>query len=208
MVSLSDEYTIKLTCSLSQDSPPVKVVNTLAAVALVSSDSDLLEAAISELANIPSTRVLVEDLESHVPLVLSTHALMDDKPEEAIQAYEKALQLSPADWRTRNRLAKLLLDDERYDQVIGLLEIEIGSGISIEVRSEMMRLRGSAKILKGDKRGLGDLMGAMKIQPSSEKAWSSIQWGLKASEGLPEPEPEIVPGEEKNEVVQEGAVAD
>ena len=176
--------------SLSQDAPPVKVIYTLAAVALVSSDSDLLDAAISELANISPQRVILEDPESHVPLVLSTHALIDDKPEDAVRAYETALQFVPTDWKTRNRLARLLLDDEKYEEAVDLLNVETGPGVAASVKAEMAKLKGSARILLDDRRGLSGLMAAVKLCPWDEKCWKGLEWGRQAAEGLPEPEVE------------------
>jgi len=174
----------KLTSSLSQDSPPVTVINTLAAVALVSSDSDLLEAAISELQTIPAARVIAEDPEAHVPLVLSTNALNASDPEEAIAALQTALHTVPTDHITRNRLASLLISNERVEEAAELLNVELGRDVG--VKSEGMRLRGIAKILAGDEGGLSDLEGAVRVCPWDVKGMEGVAWGRKILDELKE----------------------
>jgi superkiller protein 3 len=170
--------------SLSQDSPPVAVINTLAAVALVSSDSDLLDAAISELQAIPAGRVVTEDPESHVPLVLSTNALVRSLPEEAISALQTALHMVPTDHLTRNRLAKLLIANEKVEEAVELLNVDFGG--DVRVKSEGMRLRGVAKILAGVDGGLSDLVGAVRVCPWEVKGMEGVAWGRKILDELKE----------------------
>lgn len=160
------------------------MINTLAAVALVSSDSDLLEAAISELQTIPAARVVAEDPESHVPLVLSTNALVDSQPEEAISALQTALHMVPSDLVTRNRLAKLLIANEKVDEAVELLNVDLGKDTS--AKSEGMRLRGIAKILAGGEGGLSDLMGAVRVCPWDVRGMEGVAWGRKILDELKE----------------------
>lgn len=157
----------------------MKVINTLAAVALVSSDTDLLDAAISELRTIPPERVAAEDPESHVPLVLSSHALIEKKPEEAVQILETALNLVPVDIKTRNRLAELLIATQRAEEAVALLAFELGPEVSPAVKGEMVRLRGLARLVAGDEAGMSDLLGAVKISPWDDKAWKGVAWGRR-----------------------------
>ena len=178
----------RLIRSLSQNSPPVKVVNTLAAVALVSSDPDLLEAAISELQTIPAQRVIAEDRESLVPLVLSTNALVEGHPDDAVKALETALHLSPLDFTTRNRLAKLLIADGKVDEAVALLTIDhsVYKTLSVDDKSELLRLRGAARLVAGDGEGMSDLMGAVRVCPWDVKGLEGVAWGRKVLSELGE----------------------
>jgi hypothetical protein len=145
----------------------------------VSSDPDLLEAAIGELRSIPAERVTREDPESHVPLVLSSHSIIDNKPDQAIQSLEAALNLVPTDIKTRNRLAELMIATQKPEEAIALLSFELGPEVSSDVKSEMIRLRGLARIVSGDEAGMSDLSRAVKIAPWDEKAWRGVAWARK-----------------------------
>lgn len=159
-------------------------MNTLAAVALVSSDADLLDAAISELKTVPGDKIAREDPESHVPLVLSSHALVNQKPEEAIQVLESALNLVPTDIKTRNRLAELLIATQRAEEAVALLSFELGSQVGPEIKSEMIRLRGLARMVAGDEAAMSDLSAAVKMSPWDQRAWKGVAWGRQVAHEL------------------------
>ena len=189
--------------SLSSDSPPVQVVNALAAIALVSSDDDLLEAAISELTSISPQRVAKEDKEGTVALVLSTEALVDGNVPVAVDTLRHGLEATGESW-TKVRLAKLLLASGEPEQAIALLsppeEAEkdgaggaVGSGgmgaemkdktvagkDSAVVSSRLKSLLGIARIYAGDEAGLKELNAAVGVCPWDEEAWVALAWGRK-----------------------------
>lgn len=116
-----------------------------------------------------------------MPLVLSTNALVQGQPEDAIKALETALHLSPLDFTTRNRLAKLLIADGKVDEAVALLMIDesVYKTLSVGDKSELLRLRGAARLVAGDEGGMSDLAAAVRVCPWDVKGLEGIAWGRK-----------------------------
>lgn len=190
---------IRVFDSLSQDTPPIKVISTLAAVALVSSDDDLLEASISELHSLSAPRILAEDTRGTVASVLAAHALVESDLDGAIQELEKPTLASATDILSRNKLAKMLIVAGRAEEALSILLVDepdrdfsqeldntgarklagVAGQVGVATRSETLRLKGIAKILNADESGVSELMASVRVCPWDEENWEAVAWGKR-----------------------------
>jgi len=164
--------------SLSSDNPSIQVISTLAAVAITSSDSDLIEATISELQTQSPSTIYHTDPAGHSDLILFLNALSTSE-DKAIEVLESSVISRPYDMVARNRLAKALIASGRYDDAGHALD-GVGSGDG-EVLSEGLRLRGIAEIVGGadDTIGLGLVQKSVTVRPWEEAGWEALAWARK-----------------------------
>lgn len=162
--------------SLSSEHPSIKVIATLAAVAITSSDADLIEASISELHQQSPEAKLSQDPVGQSDLVLFLHSLAQspDAPEDALDILESAVQLRPSDPIARNRLAKAFIASGRYEEANDVLDgVMSRDG---DVLSEAYRLKGIARVAAGEE-GAGEIVQkAVLIRPWEEKSWEALTW--------------------------------
>ena len=170
------EYELKV--SLSQDKPPIKVISTLGAIAVMSSDEDLIDAAIMEIESIPLERRIVEDPAGQADLVLYAHAVAQGDHDAAFGILEAVNHAQPSDQSARNRLAKSLISSGKAAEAIGVLANEDKSDDS-GVRSEMLRLQGISEIMDGEEGGLRRLQESVRAKPWDEEGWRGLAWGRK-----------------------------
>ena len=177
--------------SLSHENPSIAVVTTLAAIALVSNDEDLIDASISELESLSLARREVVDPQDDASLVLSTHAAKLGSQEEAVAILEKSVRSHPSDQSRRLRLAEMLIASGRSHEAIGILSPEgemdgpvtsNGARDDAMGRAELLRLLGTAKVEIGELGGISDLIKAAKLCPWDDKSWQALAWArLKSS---------------------------
>ncbi|WVQ96835.1 hypothetical protein IAU59_003942 [Kwoniella sp. CBS 9459] len=169
-------------CSLSQEKPSLKVISTLAAIAIVSSDADLVEAAMSELLARPVEYRVEEDPAGQSDLVLYLHAISEDRPEDAHAILEEAVQANPKSIRARNRLAESLIQSGKAGQAVSILFAD-GTNKNkndiADVRAEQERLNASANILDGDEYGLSHASKSVRLAPWEEENWTTLAWTKK-----------------------------
>jgi hypothetical protein len=173
-----DSGLFELNCanlSLSGENPSIKVISTLSAIALSSSDPDLLEASISELSSQSVQRKAYEDPNGLSDLVLYANALTqgDDSGAIAILRSANDAKLSrdgPSAGSSveKNRLGKALIASGQVDDALELLRprgtdsaagitavnLGIRGGVKKESRdsrleAEEKRLRGIAGVIAG-----------------------------------------------------------
>ena len=154
----------------------------LAAVAITSSDSDLIEATISELNTQSPETIYHNDPAGHSDLILFLNSLLTDgaeSEESAIQILESAIISRPYDIVARNRLAKALIASGRYEDAGSALE-GVGSADG-EVLSESLRLRGVADIVGGgdDTVGMGLVQKSVLVRPWDAASWEALAWARK-----------------------------
>jgi superkiller protein 3 len=162
--------------SLSQERPPIKVVSTLGVIALVSSDEDLIDAALSELRSLPLERRALDDPSCRTDLVLYTNAIAQGDDQEALAILEAAVRIEPSSSSTRNKLANSLIATDKAEEAIGLLALQERGDDSTTV-AETLRLRGIAEILGGDEEGVRRLQQAVRARPWEESGWQALTWG-------------------------------
>jgi superkiller protein 3 len=166
--------------SLSSDHPSIRVISTLAAVAITSSDADLTEAAISELHQQTAEAKLAQDPAGQADLVLFLHslALESEESEAALSILESAVQIRPTDPIARNRLAKALVATGRYDEASIILDgVTSRDG---QVFSEALRLKGVAQAVSGESSGLEAIQKSVVVRPWDEAGWEALAWTRKA----------------------------
>jgi hypothetical protein len=156
-------------------------------VAITSSDSDLIEASISELSTHSAESKLAQDPAGHSDLVLFLHALSEGGSEDhdqAITFLEQAVQTRPYDVIARNRLAKAMIASGRYEEAAAVLE-GVGSADGA-VLSESLRLKGVAEIVGGGDQveggaggGLGMIQKSVVVRPWEAAGWEALAWAKK-----------------------------
>ena len=152
----------------------------MAAVAITSSDSDLIEATVSELNTLSPETIYHHDPAGHSDLILFLNSLLTDESQEsAIQILESAIISRPYDIVARNRLAKALIASGRYEDAGSALE-GIGSADG-EVLSESLRLRGVADIVGGgdDTVGMGLVQKSVVVRPWDAASWEALAWARR-----------------------------
>lgn len=170
---------------MSSENPSIKVISTLAAVAITSSDADLIEAAISELSTQSPESKLAQDPAGHSDLVLFLHALSEGGEadhDQAISVLEQAVQMRPYDVIARNRLAKAMIASGRYEEATSVLE-GVGSADGA-VLSESLRLKGVAEIVGGGEEGesgggFGMIQKGVVVRPWESAGWETLAWAKK-----------------------------
>ena len=165
-------------CSLSQEKPPIRVISTLAAIAVVSSDDDLIDAAMTELQALPTDRLATQDMSGQSDQVLYPYALVQGDHHKAQAILEDAVHVEPSNSSARNRLAKMLIASGKPEQAIGVLDAHTRVD-AIEVVAETLRLKGMAEVLIGDEGGLRSLQRAIRLRPSDEVGRQGLAWGRK-----------------------------
>jgi superkiller protein 3 len=168
------------------------VISTLGAIAVLTSDPDLLEATISELNSLP-LHARLTDTSGQSDLVLFTHALAEGREEDAIQAFEEAVLIHPSDGRGKNRLAKLLLATGKGEEALRVLrageeegkKAGIGAGGGSEEVAERLAIEGMAEIVEAeaDEMGVGvaRLQKAVMVRPWEVASWEALAWGRQAA---------------------------
>lgn len=172
--------------SLSSESPDINVISALGAVALATSDSDLLDAVSSELSNMPAHK-RAEDRSDLAGLVLSTASMFASSSSDAdgegvqnaITELAASVQAEPWNTTTRARLAKLYLSSGQAQEARDVLLMD-----TRETEGGLMALRGMARVQMGEKRGLGEIMKSVRAEPWKEARWDGLAWGVQASAGL------------------------
>ena len=125
---------------------------------------------------------LAESHRGEVSMVLSTHALARNLPDDSLKALEQAVHLSPSSALARNRLGHMLIAMGKAEEAVRILS-EAG-GESVSIKSETMRLRGIAKVMSGDvEGGVSEVTAAIRVCPWDEKNWQGMAWARKADNG-------------------------
>lgn len=177
------------TCSLSGDSPSLKVIAALGAIAISTSDDDLLEAVTSELDSLPPHR-RAEDRSDLAGLVLTTNSVIKGEAEEATTALSTSLQTDPWNTEIRSRLAKLYLSMGQAEDATNLLLMDMR-----ETEGKLTGLRGVARLMNADEGGFGEVQRGVRARPWEIEAWEGLGWarGIREIAGI----------EESKEAVQE-----
>jgi len=171
------------TFSLSQEKPPIKVISTLGAIAVVSSDEDLIDAAISELQTIPLDRQQTEDPSGQSDLVLYSHALAKGDEQDALAVLEAAVHAQPSCPGARNRLAKMLIALGRAEEAISVLAAQERIDRTMDV-AETLRLRGIAEVLNANADGVKMSQKAVKLRPWDLVTWQALAWVRRRAEDV------------------------
>ncbi|WVQ80586.1 hypothetical protein IAT38_002691 [Cryptococcus sp. DSM 104549] len=184
---------------LSQEKPPLKIISTLAAIAVISHDADLTEAAMSELLTRPDIE-RASDPSGQADLVLYLHALADGRAEDAYHVLEDGVA-ARGGAAARNRLAEALIQAGKSKDAIGVLgKADPQEVVEVEVRAEGERLRGVAEVLEGDEEGVKRVQRGVMLAPWLEEGWEALAWGRKIVA-----EAEVEGGEVEQKGPEEGA---
>ncbi|KAK8858471.1 hypothetical protein IAR55_002698 [Kwoniella newhampshirensis] len=167
---------------LSQEKPSLKVISTLAAIALVSSDEDLVDAALSELLSRSLENRIKEDPSGQSDLVLYCHAVSEGRPDDAHTVLERGVRANPISSTARNRLAEALIKDGKANEAISVLSATDGmrnGEDDVGIVSRMEILRGAAEILDGEEAGVGRVQRSVMLAPWAQEGWEAMAWGRK-----------------------------
>lgn len=172
----------ELIISLSGDSPSLKVIATLGAIAISTSDDDLLEAVTSELASLPPHK-RAEDRSDLAGLVLTSNFIIRDHVEEAITALSTSLQTDPWNVAIRARLAKLYLSTGLAEDAANLLLMDLR-----DTEGKLVGLRAVARLMNADEGGFGEVQKAVRARPWESEAWEQLSWagGIRSGAGIKE----------------------
>ncbi|WVQ72893.1 hypothetical protein IAR50_002454 [Cryptococcus sp. DSM 104548] len=166
---------------LSRENPSLSVISTLAAIAVVSADSDLIEASMSELLSRPISE-RVQDLSDQGDLVLYLHALAEGREEDAYEVLQDATRAAPGSQKIRNRLAEALIKASKSGDALRALEVPGGKDGTVESKAEGDRLRGLAELLEGEGKGVKMLKRSVMLAPWEEENWHALAWGKKVAD--------------------------
>ncbi|WWD18361.1 hypothetical protein CI109_102811 [Kwoniella shandongensis] len=164
---------------LSQEKPSLKVISTMAAIAVVASDEDLIDAALSELLSRPLEARVKEDSSGQSDLVLYYHAISEGRIDEGNTILESAVRAKPDSSISRNRLAEALLKADRATEAIGVLSTTVGKEDDVEIVAKSERLRGVAEALDGDEAGTKRVQRSAMLAPWEQESWEALAWGRK-----------------------------
>ena len=153
--------------SLSSESPDINVISALGAVALATSDSDLLDAVSSELSNLPE-HARFSDLLDLAGLVLCTASLVsedeNDGVDTALSDLAAALQTAPWNTTIRARLARLYMASGKPQEARDVLLMD-----TRDTEPELVALRGVARVQMGERAGLSEVMRSVRAKPWDEE---------------------------------------
>ncbi|ODN74406.1 hypothetical protein L202_06809 [Cryptococcus amylolentus CBS 6039] len=166
---------------LSRENPSLRVISTLAAIAVVSADSDLIEASMSELLSRPISE-RVQDSSDQGDLVLYLHNLAEGREEEAYEVLQDAARAAPGSQGIRNRLAEALIKASKAGDALKVLEVPGGKNGTVESKAEEDKLRGLAELLEGEGKGLRKLKRSVMLAPWEEENWHALAWGKKVAD--------------------------
>lgn len=163
--------------SLEHEEPSVKVIAALGAVGLGSKDSDLVDAAVSELETVAPPRRLFQDPHGAADLVLFANSLVEGDEAGALAAFETAAMTNPYAAAPRNRLAEAYIAAGKTSEAVSLL-----SNVRephVEDAAEADRVRGIAATLEGEE-STASLQRAVMLSPWDEKNWEALAWAKRA----------------------------
>lgn len=169
-------------------------MSALGAIALCTSDSDLLDAVSSELGNAdPHQRYM--DRSDLAGLVLSTHSIVEGQPEEAVADLSKSLSADPWNPTIRARLAKVYLALDQAENARDVLYMDMR-----DTEDELVSLRGVSRVRSGEKGGEKEVMRAVRARPWEEGRWRELEWAVRAAKDLPEVENQVENGDVQEQV--------
>jgi superkiller protein 3 len=152
----------------------------LGAIAISTSDDDLLEAVTSELSSLPPHR-RAEDRSDLAGLVLTSNSVIHGDAEEAKTALATALQADPWNTEIRARLAELFLATGQSEEAANLLLMDMR-----ETEGRLTTLRGMARLMNADEGGFGDVQRGVRARPWAGDAWEGLGWarGIRQAVGI------------------------
>ncbi|BEI86438.1 hypothetical protein CcaverHIS002_0607250 [Cutaneotrichosporon cavernicola] len=168
--------------SLEHERPSLKVIAALGAAALASSDADLLDAALAELAN-PTPEQRAQDPQRTADAVLAAAALANGNEDGAIASLESSAASAPWDPVSRNRLAAAYVAAGKTEPAIALLQRTSDGPVLEAARANSMR--GIALTLEGES-GMQNLQRAIMLRPWDEEGWEALAWARRAEVELEE----------------------
>ncbi|GMK57364.1 hypothetical protein CspeluHIS016_0401980 [Cutaneotrichosporon spelunceum] len=168
--------------SLEHERPSLKVIAALGAAALASSDADLLDAALTELAS-PTPEQRAQDPQRTADAVLAAAALANGDEDGAIASLEASAAAAPWDPVPRNRLGVAYVAAGKPEPAIALLQRTSDGPVGEAARANSMR--GIALTLEGEN-GMQDLQRAVLLCPWDEQAWQALAWARRAEAELAE----------------------
>lgn len=163
--------------SLEHEETSAKVLAALGAVALGSNDTDLIDAAVSELKSLPDDRRAFQDPSGWGDLVLYANALVQGDEAAALGALEAAAVFNPAAPSPRNRLAAAYLEAGKTAAAVTLLGSHRDRDVSDSAAAD--RTLGIAATLEGDESSA--LQRAVLLEPWNEKNWEALAWARRAA---------------------------
>ncbi|WVO14451.1 hypothetical protein L204_102085 [Cryptococcus depauperatus] len=185
---------------LSLEKPLLSVISTLAAIAYMSEDGDLMEAIQSELLSRPLSERLQDPFDQS-DLVLYLYAVLEGRKEDALKMLEDAFRAAPASGRIRNRLSKAYIKSGKTKEALEVISQEVCSekGAVAEVKAEEDRLRGIAELSEGHAKGTRRIARSVMLAPWEDEGWWTLAWGKKVTEeaGLCEAEVGTVKSQEE-----------
>ena len=171
-------------CSLSAENPSIVVITTLAAIALLSADEDLIDATISELNSLSTSRKLAEDPQDTTTDILYVHGISTGDEDQARVILEQSVHDNPTNMQRRIKLAKMLLASGQSQLASSVIDVNLDPsefrqspiiGQGSETQSEVLRLKGIASVKNGDTAaGRSDLQRAVRVTPWDDSAWVAL----------------------------------
>lgn len=173
---------LELILSLSGDSPTLKVIATLGAIAISTSDDDLFEAVSSELASMPPHK-RAEDRSDLAGLVLSTNSIIHGEVDAATTSLAISLQSDPWNTDIRARLARLFISTGQPEEATNVLLMDMR-----DTEAAVVGLRGVGRLMNADPEGFGEVQRAVRARPWAKEGWEELGWarGIKAEAGIME----------------------
>ncbi|KAL7425055.1 Superkiller protein 3 [Cryptotrichosporon argae] len=152
--------------SLAHEHPGADVVATVGALAILTSDADLVEAALAELHSLPPAGL------AHV--VLFVHALVEGRQDDALGVLETAVVSDPADARAKVDLARALL---ALGEAQGADEALAGFRTSdARLAADADVARGTARVLDADKPEGRAVERAVMLAPWEAGNWAALAY--------------------------------
>lgn len=167
--------------SLARERPSLGVISTLAAIALVSSDADLTNAAVSELLTRPIAE-RVQDPSGQANLVLYLQAISEGREEDAYNTLQSASQAAPASRSIRNRLVEALIKAGKSKEALDVLAVKNVKEGTAEVKAKEERLLGIGELMEGDAKGMKGVVRSVMLAPWEDESWQALAWGKKVVE--------------------------
>ncbi|EAL21087.1 hypothetical protein CNBD4630 [Cryptococcus deneoformans B-3501A] len=166
---------------LARERPSLGVISTLAAIALVSSDADLTNAAVSELLTRPIAE-RVQDPSGQANLVLYLQAISEGREEDAYNTLQSASQAAPASRSIRNRLVEALIKAGKSKEALDVLAVKNVKEGTAEVKAKEERLLGIGELMEGDAKGMKGVVRSVMLAPWEDESWQALAWGKKVVE--------------------------
>ncbi|KAG6829553.1 hypothetical protein H0H92_004222 [Tricholoma furcatifolium] len=160
---------------IAADPENLMAINTLAGMGVLTDDESLVDAALSELLALPREQRYDRDPGRNVDHLLTQYHLGQGDTKKAVAVMQGALFSEPSRIECRASLARVMIQEEKYDAALALLEGTSSKEVGVAELPTLLSLRAVALVATGNKdEAMHAAQRAVMLMPSDTRCWQAL----------------------------------